>query len=464
MGQLDDGSYFVVLEYLDGVELAHAVAAEGSFPVRRAARVMMQLCEALTAVHAAGIVHRDLKPENLFLVERQGERDFLKVLDFGVCKVHDPERSGERPLTHTGVSLGTPQFMAPEQIESSATVDVRTDIYAAGAILYYALTGQAPFDEPTLPRLLLRICSEPPPLLRASRPELPVALEAVIARAMARLPEDRYQTSDELRAALEPFAAYDEATRVYAAGVEPATTFSASMLDVLPPLLPARRSMRSRASRMALLALIACAVLATRSRCRSARKPKAVVERDPSAVSASAPPALKLDLTPAFEPAALTPLRPPLAQRAAEAAAQAHGDHRRWSRDASAPTNAPPPEVLPPRTSYRNRPRPPRSHRAAIASRSASSKMSSLSRAQRVSASSHRALACLPASAQAPASTEAPASTSACQHRSAASAEAPSSPAADEARTAVARAKRCSRSATTEPRSPSSHAPSSCCR
>jgi PAS domain S-box-containing protein len=204
MGQLDDGSDFVVLEYLEGIELAHAVATSGTFSLARALHVTMQLCDALSAVHAAGIVHRDLKPENLFLVERDDDRDFVKVLDFGVCKLLE-RVPGEEPLTHTGEAIGTPQHMAPEQIESPAAVDVRTDVYATGAILYYALTGSAPFDGATLPRLLMRICSEPPPPLRASRPDLSPALEAVIALALERRPELRYQSSAELRRALEAF-------------------------------------------------------------------------------------------------------------------------------------------------------------------------------------------------------------------------------------------------------------------
>jgi serine/threonine-protein kinase len=206
MGQLDDGSYFVVLEYLDGIELAFAVEENGALPVSRAVHIVLQLCDALTAVHAAGIVHRDLKPENLFLIERAGAPDFVKVLDFGVCKVLDAQRDGGGPLTRTGESLGTPQYMAPEQIEGCNHVDPRTDVYAVGAILFYALTGEEPFRDSALPRLLMRICSEPPPTLRSKRPDLPPALEAVITRAMHKDPADRYQSAAELREALEPFA------------------------------------------------------------------------------------------------------------------------------------------------------------------------------------------------------------------------------------------------------------------
>jgi serine/threonine-protein kinase len=311
MGQLEDGSYFVVLEYLDGMELAHAVAEEGGFTVRRAVHVIMQLCEALTAVHAAGIVHRDLKPENLFLVERRGRRDFVKVLDFGVCKARDRESPGDAPLTHTGVSLGTPQFMAPEQIENSAAVDARTDIYAAGAILYFALTGRPPFEDATLPRLFLRICSEPPPPIRVSRPELSPALEAVIARAMARDPADRFQTSEELRVALQPFTDDDTPfiSRVSGIGrVMPVSSPTSATVELLPaPSVP-----RRRVTRASVLALLACVVLAVTAALAS-RSPASQASTHEQADATPTTPALKLDLSPAFEPEPSPAASPPAA-------------------------------------------------------------------------------------------------------------------------------------------------------
>jgi serine/threonine protein kinase len=180
MGQLDDGSYFIVMEYLEGLELAKAVAVDGAFDPGRAVRIVCQLCEALSAVHEKGIVHRDLKPENLFLVQQRGEGDFLKVLDFGVCKLLEgpAQRDSDLPaLTRTNASLGTPQYMAPEQFHASARVDHRADIHAAAAVLYFMLTGKPPFDAPSLAQLAMRACVEPPPTLLAQRPELPAALD-----------------------------------------------------------------------------------------------------------------------------------------------------------------------------------------------------------------------------------------------------------------------------------------------
>src|SRR5690606_12631265 len=124
-------SFYMVLEHLDGVELGFAVAAARRFSVTRAVHVLCQLCDALSAVHAAGIVHRDLKPENVFLIDCDGAPDFVKVLDFGVCKFSGADAGR---LTVSGDTVGTPLFMAPEQAEGRSDIDHRTDIYALGAI------------------------------------------------------------------------------------------------------------------------------------------------------------------------------------------------------------------------------------------------------------------------------------------------------------------------------------------
>jgi serine/threonine-protein kinase len=203
MGEFDDGSLYIVLEHLDGVHLGWAVAQERRFSASRAVRVLCQLCDALSAVHAAGIVHRDLKPENIFLIERDGEPDFVKVLDFGVCKFKDAEGVS---LTATGDTVGTPLFMAPEQVEGRTDIDHRTDIYALGAILYFLLTGRAPFEAMTLPKLFMRICTEPPPSARAADGSVPPGLDAVVQRALSKSPELRFETCAAFRQALLPFS------------------------------------------------------------------------------------------------------------------------------------------------------------------------------------------------------------------------------------------------------------------
>lgn len=201
-GHLDSGASFIVLEYLEGVALSFAVAAEGRFSVPRAVHVVTQLCDALSAVHGAHIVHRDLKPDNLFLIERDGTPDFVKVLDFGVCKVRE---TGTTKLTGTGDTVGTPQYMAPEQLEGRSDVDHRADIYALGGILYFVLTGNPPFTATTLPRLLLQICRDPPPNLQDQLPHTDARLDAVIRRALSKDPNQRFESCEALKCALLPF-------------------------------------------------------------------------------------------------------------------------------------------------------------------------------------------------------------------------------------------------------------------
>jgi tRNA A-37 threonylcarbamoyl transferase component Bud32 len=252
MGRLDDGSYFIVLEYLDGLDLAQLVAEVGPLPIARALAIAIQICVALEAVHGAGIVHRDLKPENIFLVRRGAERDFVKVLDFGICKFLK-----DRPLTVTGVAMGTPRFMSPEQLEARPEIDQRADVYGVGAILFFALTGQGPFDRESLPRLLVSIWSEPAPRLRQVCPHAPEALEALVARALEKSPDRRFASTAELRGALEEVLLASEGLPAphwaSASGIREA----AVPLPTIPGL---RRSRRALLASVALILLL-CGVL-----------------------------------------------------------------------------------------------------------------------------------------------------------------------------------------------------------
>jgi serine/threonine protein kinase len=204
MGRLEDGSLYIVMEHLDGFDLGFAVALEQRFSVGRAVHVLGQLCDALSAIHAAGIIHRDLKPENIFLTTRDGSPDFVKVLDFGVCKVN--QANGGR-LTATGDTIGTPLFMAPEQVEGRTDCDQRADIYALGALLYFVLTGRAPFDAPSLPALFLRICHEPAPSLRSADSGLSFELDAIVQRALNKDPNARFDSCGAFKAALRSLQA-----------------------------------------------------------------------------------------------------------------------------------------------------------------------------------------------------------------------------------------------------------------
>src|SRR5690606_14049422 len=162
-------------------------------------RIVNQICDGLSEAHAHGVIHRDMKPENVFLV---GERDeaTAKVLDFGLSRVEGPGDS----LTKAGTVMGTPSYMPPEQARG-ARVDERADVYGVGAILYRALTGHRPFEKQDVTATLAAVLTEEPRRPRAHEPSIPAGLEAVIQRAMAKVPEDRFGSAEELRAALEPY-------------------------------------------------------------------------------------------------------------------------------------------------------------------------------------------------------------------------------------------------------------------
>jgi serine/threonine protein kinase len=200
IGKLEDGLLFLAMEYLEGPDVAQLVAAEGPLCVPRVAEIGLQLCSALDAVHRAGIVHRDLKPEHVFLVPRAYTADFVKVVDFGICKFVS---SGS--VTAAGISLGTPRFMAPEQLEARPDVDARVDLYALGGILFFMLTGGCPFEASSLPELLMRVWSEPAPRLRDLRPDAPGSLDVLIDRALQKDRSAR-PTMREFQAALAAFA------------------------------------------------------------------------------------------------------------------------------------------------------------------------------------------------------------------------------------------------------------------
>lgn len=182
------GVPYIVFEFLEGVLLTDEIYRVGGLPVRRALRIADQVTSALAAAHSAGIVHRDLTSDNIFLTDKDDALDHVKILGFG----------------QRHVTMGTPEFMAPEQIDAAAYVDKRADIYALGVILYEMLTARRPFSNEDDPRELLhRIASYPPPPLQ--RPEVPQGLEAVIDILLAKNPNDRYQSMAEVKAALEPF-------------------------------------------------------------------------------------------------------------------------------------------------------------------------------------------------------------------------------------------------------------------
>jgi serine/threonine-protein kinase len=200
-----EGTPFVVMEYLEGESLEELIRREKRLAPQRAATLMMQVCEALGAAHEKGIVHRDVKPANIFLTVQGSDREWVKVLDFGIAKVQAVS-SQSKSLTKTGSTMGTPCYMAPEQLRKTKEVDHRADIYSAGVILYQMLTGSLPFDADSYEELIVEVIMGTPIPLRKILPNADAALEAVVTRAMARDLAARFQSMDELSDALRPFA------------------------------------------------------------------------------------------------------------------------------------------------------------------------------------------------------------------------------------------------------------------
>jgi eukaryotic-like serine/threonine-protein kinase len=209
VGTLDNGAPYIVMEYLEGGDLAAWVQERGALPIEQAIDFVLQSCIAVADAHALGIIHRDLKPANLFCVRRSDGQLCIKVLDFGISKV--TRRSGSVSaqgfaFTKTSAVMGSPLYMSPEQMRSSREVDSRTDIWALGVILFELLAGRTPFLAETLTELAIKIATNPIPSIRGFRPEVPVALEAVIGKCLGKEPPQRYRNVAELALALLPFA------------------------------------------------------------------------------------------------------------------------------------------------------------------------------------------------------------------------------------------------------------------
>ncbi len=209
-GQLDDGTFFLVLEYVEGRTLRQELRSEKQLDLSRAIPILTQIARALERAHHLGIVHRDLKPENVMLVAREGEPELVKVLDFGIAKVRPPAASPsddiKTALTEVGMVFGTPEYLAPEQALGQ-TIDGRADLYALGIIAYEMLTGTRPFQQAQASQvslLLMHISSPVPPMRqRSTAVAVPSAVEAIVLRLLEKKPERRFSNAHSLIEALE---------------------------------------------------------------------------------------------------------------------------------------------------------------------------------------------------------------------------------------------------------------------
>ncbi|MBX3262894.1 MAG: serine/threonine protein kinase, partial [Labilithrix sp.] len=203
VGVTERGIPFMAMELLEGVDL-EALAARGPLALPLAADCILQAAEALAEAHVAGVVHRDIKPSNLFLTERPDGSVLLKVLDFGISKLA-PERGGDPSLTATQAVIGSPAYMAPEQIRTSKYVTGKADVWALGIVLFEVLTTKLPFEGDTVGSVLAAVTMLPPASLRALRPDLPERVEAAVLACLEKDPAAR-ATLGDLAAALRPFA------------------------------------------------------------------------------------------------------------------------------------------------------------------------------------------------------------------------------------------------------------------
>lgn len=204
VGTLPDGAPFVVMEYLEGSDLHAFLEKQGPFDVSTAIDFILQACEGIAEAHAADIIHRDLKPENLFLTNLVDENPTVKVLDFGISK-QVGARPTSRALTNPSTALGSPHYMAPEQMLSAKDVDLRADLWALGAILFELLTGRTAFEGDTLPEVCAAVISVAPKRASELRPDVPSALADVIDRCLQKSPADRFAGVAALALALVPF-------------------------------------------------------------------------------------------------------------------------------------------------------------------------------------------------------------------------------------------------------------------
>jgi eukaryotic-like serine/threonine-protein kinase len=227
VGTLDTGLPYMVMEFLEGNDIADELRQYQWLPIIEAVEFILQAIEALAEAHAAGVVHRDLKPSNLFLARRADGSRRVKVLDFGISKALSGTSVEELSLTKTAALIGSPLYMAPEQMRSAKDVDTRADIWSLGAMLYEMLTGQPPYTGESIPQLCAALLHDDPIPLRQHRAEIPEGLEQAVLRCLMKDRNQRFPTVFELGRALLPYAQPDSRIHVERAervlGVKDAT-------------------------------------------------------------------------------------------------------------------------------------------------------------------------------------------------------------------------------------------------
>jgi serine/threonine-protein kinase len=198
-GTLEDGAPFLVMERLHGETLRSYTSRMGRVDADEAIELAVQMLSGLEAAHALNIVHRDMKPENVFIVRPYGTLPLVKLLDFGMCRRKAEQPLDDGTLTRVGTVVGTPEYMAPEQASGKRDFDLRIDLYAVGIMLYEALTGARAFPGANARAVLISVLTRQLPPVRETCPEIPVALDRIVARAVERDPRARYASAGELQ-------------------------------------------------------------------------------------------------------------------------------------------------------------------------------------------------------------------------------------------------------------------------
>lgn len=297
MDALPNGVHFIVLEYLDGTELGRELKTHGPFQVRRAVSIVLQMCEALAPAHEKGIIHRDLKPANVFLIDRDGNPDYVKILDFGISKFREPG-SDAQSLTETGKILGTPLYMAPEQMLNAKGASPRADLYALGCILFAALTGRPPFVAENLVELFVKVQKEPLPDVRSLRPDVPRELAAIVHKLLARDPDERFEDCVSLRSALLPYIGRPSV----GTGVEFEDTRSAPT-----PSIPTPKRTRGRTLAVGAVFLAAASFAAAMRHASEQRRPAPIEPRPAPDVTPIVTPPFPITALPSrIEPVVVT--------------------------------------------------------------------------------------------------------------------------------------------------------------
>ncbi len=257
---LDDGAPYMAMEYLEGEDLGALLARRGSISAAEAATCIAQVCEAVAEAHAAGIVHRDLKPANLFVTRRQDGSPCMKVLDFGVSKIiAGGPLADDLTTTDTKALVGSPHYMAPEQLISAKSVDPRTDVWALGCILFQLISGRTPFAATALAEVLASILRDEVPSLDAVQPDVPPGFAAVVARCLDKDPARRFQRVDDLAAALAPFVE-GRPTDVIVPVAAPTTTVTTAEAPPTVRVTATAEVRRARASWPRLVAVVLLAI------------------------------------------------------------------------------------------------------------------------------------------------------------------------------------------------------------